>query len=173
MDCSAIYKKKLFAAIERVENSGKFRMQGDGNTSTNSIEAQYEEIMKKHRWSVKNSWTGITKRKMAEETGLVHDYDLDHKYWSNYVHSSAMITASYFISANDRKVLTLVSESSERLGSSVLNGSYRQFFVTLERSNKHFQPGQEEEIEKARVHLSKVRLAFDFRRLGTFLFTPL
>ncbi|GAG59683.1 unnamed protein product [marine sediment metagenome] len=164
IDYSAIYKKKLFDAIERAGSSGKFRIQRYGNTSTNKIEIQYEKIMKKYKWSVKNNWAGITKYKMAEKTGLVHDYDLDYKYWSNYVHSSAMITASYFISDNDRKVLTLISESSEQLRSSVLNGSYRHFFMTLERFNKHLQLGQEKELEKARVHLSKVRLTYNFPR---------
>lgn len=164
IDYSAIYKKKLFDAIKRAENSGKFRAQRDGNTSTNKIEIQYKKIMKKYKWSVKNNWAGITKREMAEKTGLFHDYDLDYKYWSNYIHSSAMITASYFIPGNDRKVLTLISESSERLTLSVLNGSYRYFFMTLERFNKHLQLGQEKEIEKARVHYPKLRLAFNFRR---------
>lgn len=45
--------------------------------------------------------------------------------------------------------------------------------MTLERSNKQFQLGQEEEIEKARVHLPNVRLAFIFEETGIFLFTPL
>lgn len=163
IDYSAIYKKKLFDAIRRAKNSGKFREQINGNTSTNKIETDYEKIMKKYKLSVKSvkyNWAGITKRKMAEETGLIHDYDLDYKYWSNYIHSSAMVTGSYFIPDNDRKVLTLTLESSDRLRSSVLNSSYRYFFMTLERFNKYFQLGQEE-LEKARVHLHKVRLVFN------------
>lgn len=166
IDYSAIYKKKLFDAIERAENSGTFRVQKDGNTSPNKIETHYGQIMKKYKLSVKSAkhnWPGITKRKMAQETGLIHDYDLDYKYWSNYIHSSAMVTGSYFIPDNDRKVFTLTLESSDRVRSSVLNSSYKYFFMTLERFNKHFQLGQEE-LEKARVHLPKVRLAYHFTK---------
>lgn len=159
---SRIYVEYSFLERHRFLETGKM-IYGENHFSAKGhdeeikqLESDYERV--KNNYQNKNKWSGCSIRRMAEQVGLVDDYDLIYSYLSQSVHSTALTANSYVQEGENGLVIVIMpGQEEEKYFQRAICLTCSYSLMLIEIFNQVFNLGFQEEIH---TNLHELKIVF-------------